>query len=101
MKDDDQIHNHGHGDEHGHGHDRKPHPEPPALFVDNESFHWDEKTITGKQLRVLASVPDDVQIFHKVPGKPDQEVKDNTPVDLTKVPGPDHFSTQPVRPQPG
>lgn len=73
----------------------------PELFVDNERYDWDQPTITGAQIRVLASLPDDVQIFHKVPGQPDDEVKDNTVVDLTKQQGPDRFSTQPVGSQAG
>lgn len=73
----------------------------PELFADNERYDWDEDTISGKQLRDLASLPDDVQIFHKIPGEPDKEVKDNTIVDLTKVHGPDHFWTQPAGSQAG
>ena len=77
------------------------HANRPELFVDNDRYDWDEETINGKQLRVLASLPDDVQIFHKIPGKPDEEVKDNTTVDLTKVHGPDHFWTRPAGSQAG
>lgn len=73
----------------------------PELIIDNERYDWDEETITGKQIRVLASLPDDVQIFHKVPGHPDDEVKDDTVVDLTKQNGPDRFSTQAVGSQAG
>ncbi|WP_215875527.1 multiubiquitin domain-containing protein [Acidithiobacillus ferruginosus] len=73
----------------------------PELIIDNERYDWDEETITGKQIRVLASLPDDVQIFHKVPGHPDEEVKDDTVVDLTKQKGPDRFSTQAVGSQAG
>jgi len=73
----------------------------PDVIVDNEGYEWDQNTITGAQLRVLASLPADVDIFHKVPGHPDQEVKDNTVVDLTLQKGPDRFSTQPVGSQAG
>lgn len=73
----------------------------PELFVDNDRYDWEEDTINGKQLRDLASLPDDVQIFHKIPGKPDEEVKDNTAVDLTKVHGPDRFWTRPAGSQAG
>lgn len=73
----------------------------PEVFIDNERYDWDEDTITGAQLRVLGSLPDDVQIFHKVPGHPDEEIKNDTVVDLTKQPGPDRFSTQPVGSQAG
>jgi len=73
----------------------------PEVFVDNERYEWKQDTITGAQLRVLASIPDSVQIFHKVPGHPDVEVKDDTVIDLKKQPGPDRFSTQPVGSQAG
>lgn len=73
----------------------------PELFIDNERYDWDEDTITGRQIRVLASLPDDVHIFHKVPGHPDQEIKDDSVVDLTKQKGPDRFWTQPVGSQAG
>lgn len=78
-------------------------PNRPELFIDNERYDGDEDTITitGRQIRVLASLPDDVQIFHKVPGHPDQEIKDDTVVDLTKQKGPDRFWTQPVGSQAG
>ena len=43
----------------------------PELFVDNERYDWDVKTISGAQIKELAGVPDDVQLFHKIPGQPD------------------------------
>lgn len=73
----------------------------PELFIDNDRYDWDSNTISGEQIRTLASLPEDVQIFHKVPGKPDQEVKDDTIIDLTLQKGPDRFSTQPVGSQAG
>lgn len=73
----------------------------PELFIDNERFDWDEETITGAQLRVLGGLPQDVEIFHKVPGHPDEEIKNETVVDLTKQPGPNRFSTQSVGSQAG
>jgi len=73
----------------------------PELFIDNERYDWNGDTITGAQLRELGSLPEDVQIFRKVPGHPDQEVKNETIIDLTEHPGPDRFSTQPVGSQAG
>lgn len=84
-----------------HDHDPKTHPNGPALFVDNEPYEWNGDSITGEQLRVLAGVPQDVEIFHKNPGHPDEEVKNDTIVDLTLQKGPDRFSTQPVGSQAG
>ncbi len=73
----------------------------PELFIDNERYDWDKDTITGAELRELGSLPDDVQIFWKVPSQPDVEVKNDTVVDLTEHPGPDRFSTQSVGSQAG
>lgn len=84
-----------------HDHDPKKHPNGPALFVDNEPYQWDGDTITGEQIRELAGAPQDVEIFHKIPGSPDEEVKDATVVNLTLQRGPDHFSTQSVGSQAG
>jgi hypothetical protein len=64
------------------------------LFVDGEKFDWDQPTITGAQLRTLASIPQGVQIFQQIPGKPDREVKDSTVANLEDHHGPAKFSTQ-------
>ncbi len=76
-------------------------PNKPELFIDNERYDWEKDLITGAELRTLASLPDDVQIFHKIPGQPESEVKNDTVVDLTEHPGPDRFSTQSVGSQAG
>ena len=73
----------------------------PEVFVDNERYDWDQNVITGAQLRVLAALPEDVNIFHKVPGHPDEEIRNDTVVDLTQQKGPDRFWTQPVGSQAG
>jgi hypothetical protein len=69
-------------------------PEKFLLFVDGDKYEWDKPTITGAQLRVLAAIPENAQIFLHVPGKPDIEIKNDTPVDLAKHPSPERFSTQ-------
>jgi hypothetical protein len=71
------------------------------LFVDNEKYAWDAETITGKQLHGLASIPEGVEIFLQVPGHRDQEIKDDTVVDLEKHKGPARFSTQSTGSQAG
>jgi hypothetical protein len=73
----------------------------PELFIDNEPFDWDEDVITGTELRELGSLPDDVDIYLKVPGQRDFHVGNDTAVDLTQHPGPDRFSTQSVGSQAG
>jgi E2/UBC family protein E/multiubiquitin len=67
----------------------------PEFFFDNEPQQWDKPTLTGKELRDKFSVPANVQIFQKVPGHKDREIKDETVVDLSG-PGPERFSTQSV-----
>lgn len=74
---------------------------PPELFIDNQPYDWDKPTITGSQIRVLGSLPQDVQIFQKIPSKPDREIKNDTVVTLKETKGPDRFSSQPVGSQAG
>lgn len=64
------------------------------LFVDGDKYEWDKDTITGAQLRTLAAIPQNAQIFLKVPGKPDLPVNNDTTIDLHKHHGPARFSTQ-------
>jgi hypothetical protein len=73
----------------------QPRHGPPKLFIDNQPFDWDKPTITGAEIRKLGGLPDNVQIFQKVPGKPDREIHNETKVDL-KGPGPERFSSQAV-----
>lgn len=73
----------------------------PELFVDNERYDWDEKTVSGAQIKELAGVPDDVQLFHKIPSQPDVLVNDCDEIDLDEIKGPDRFYTQCVGSQAG
>lgn len=66
----------------------------PELFVDNERYDWDKDMITGAEIRTLASVPDDADIFQHIPGEKDRPIADDTVVDLAEHPGPERFSTQ-------
>lgn len=66
----------------------------PALFVDNERYEWSADTITGEQLRDLASVPAGVLIYQKVPGHPDRPIDGGTVINLVERHSPEHFSTQ-------
>ena len=64
------------------------------VFVDGDKYEWEKSTINGAELRMLAAIPQNAQIFLKVPGKPDESVSDNTEIDLAKHHGPARFSTQ-------
>jgi len=71
------------------------------FFVDQEKFDWSKDTITGADLRTLAAVPNDVQIFQKIPGHPDFEITSTTIINLAEHQGPIHFSTQATGSQAG
>jgi hypothetical protein len=64
------------------------------LFIDGDKYTWDQDSITGAQLRVLGAIPEGVEIFLQVPGKPDQQILDNKSVNLKEHHGPARFSTQ-------
>jgi len=64
------------------------------VFVDNDKYEWEKSTITGAELRMLAAIPQNAQIYIKVPGKPDDPVNGDTTIDLAKHHGPARFSTQ-------
>lgn len=64
------------------------------VFVDGDKYEWEKSTITGAELRMLAAIPQNAQIYLKVPGKPDEPVSNDTTVDLAKHHGPARFSTQ-------
>ena len=64
-----------------------------ALMVDNEPYEWPSDSITGAQIRTLASVPDGVQVWKKNHGSPDSLVELATVIDLS-APGIERFSLQ-------
>lgn len=64
------------------------------VFVDGDKYEWEQSTISGAELRVLAAIPQSAQIYLKVPGKPDEPVENNTTIDLAVHHGPARFSTQ-------
>jgi hypothetical protein len=68
-------------------------PTQGFVFVDDKKYPWTGSTITGAQLRTLATIPDNVEVYQKVPGKPDRLIELTTTVDLT-APGVEKFSTQ-------
>lgn len=70
------------------------HPKKYQLFVDGDKYEWEKSTISGAELRVLAGIPDNAEIFLKVPGSRDADVFNDTIVDLEKHHGPAKFSTQ-------
>lgn len=73
----------------------------PEFFIDNERYDWDRESITAEELRTVAAIPADVQIFWKRPGQPDTEVVAGMVINLAEHPAPEHFSTQAVGSQAG
>lgn len=71
------------------------------IFVDHVKYAWPHETISGKQLRELANIPESAEIFLQVPGSPDKDITDNTVVDVAKHKGPPRFSTQSTGSQAG
>lgn len=69
-------------------------PKKYQLFVDNDKYEWEKSIITGSELRVLAGIPDNAEIYMKVPSKPDAAISNDTTIDLEKHHGPAKFSTQ-------
>lgn len=65
-----------------------------SVFVDGDKYEWEMSTIRGAELRTLAAIPQNAQIYLKVPGKPDEPVNNDTTVDLAGHHGPARFSTQ-------
>jgi hypothetical protein len=64
------------------------------VFVDGDKYEWENPTISGAELRMLAAIPQGAQIFLKVSGKPDDRIDDATVVNLANHHGPAKFSTQ-------
>ena len=63
------------------------------LIVDNTPYPWSESSITEQEIRDLAGLPDNVQIFQAIPSKPDRLVEPNDIISLDGK-GPERFSTQ-------
>jgi hypothetical protein len=64
------------------------------LFIDGDKYTWEPDLINGGQLRQLGAIPEGVDIFLQVPGKPDKSIADTTSINLKDHHGPARFSTQ-------
>jgi len=64
------------------------------VFVDGDKYEWEKATISGAELRAVAAIPENAQIYLKVPGSPDDPVNDDTTINLEEHHGPARFSTQ-------
>jgi len=73
---------------------------PFKIKIDNAPYEWVQSSIVEEELRELAGIPQNAQIFQKIPGQPDRQVKPGYPVDLTG-PGPEKFCSAVVGSQAG
>lgn len=73
---------------------------PFKIKIDNAPYEWNESTIDEVDLRELAAIPQNADIFQKIPGQPDKQVLPGFPVDLTG-PGPEKFCSAVVGSQAG
>jgi len=65
------------------------------LQIENDVYEWDSQFITGAQVRGLGpGIPDSMDLFLKVPGKPGRLIKNDDSVDLDEHPGIDKFYAQ-------
>jgi len=66
------------------------------FFVDDKRFEWDKPKITGAQIRELAHIDPNFQLFLEEPGpeKPDRLISNDQEVNLEE-PGVEKFYTVP------
>jgi hypothetical protein len=66
------------------------------IFIDGKQYEWDRQYISGTEIRGLASVGADVQVFLEEPGedKPDRVVPTDASINLDE-PGVEKFYTIP------
>lgn len=57
---------------------------PHEFFVDAKSYQSESGSITGAQIKQIASIPDTYQLFEEVEGDhPDRAISDSDSVDLS------------------
>ncbi len=62
--------------------------------IENTVYHWEAEFITGRQVRSLGpGIPDNMDLYLKVQGKPGRLVGNDESIDL-KMPGIEKFFSQ-------
>lgn len=81
---------------------RTPIADPPTaqdlslpVYIDNDKYVWDKYAISGAEVRELARLPDDVDLFLEVPGQPREPVENRQVIDVLRHIGPPRFHSQP------
>lgn len=63
--------------------------------VENETYEWDSRFITGAQVRALGpGIPESMDLFLKIHGQPGRLVKNDDSIDLEQQPGIEKFYAQ-------
>jgi len=69
-------------------------PKKFKFKIENTTYEWDNQFITGEQVRSVGpGIPDNMDLYLKVPGKPGKLIEKNDSVDLD-MPGIEKFYTQ-------
>lgn len=69
-------------------------PKKFKFKIENTTYEWDNQFITGEQVRSVGpGIPDTMDLYLKVPGKPGKLIEKNDSVDLD-MPGIEKFYTQ-------
>ncbi len=63
-----------------------------SIIIDHHHYEWPKSTITGREIKDLAGVPQSYGVWQDLAGPNDPPVKDDQVVDLSK-PGTDRFFT--------
>jgi hypothetical protein len=72
---------------------KEPGKEKYKILIDQKPFDWEDRFITGSQIKTLVGVPPKYGVWLKTTGpEPDKEINDNEQVDLEQ-PGREHFFT--------
>lgn len=65
------------------------------IQIENDVYEWDSQFITGAQVRTLGpGIPESMDLFLKIPGKPGRLIKNEDTVDLDEQPGIEKFYAQ-------
>jgi Multiubiquitin len=69
-------------------------PKEYKFKIENTMYEWESKFITGQQVRSVGpGIPDNMDLYLKVQGKPGRLVKNDESVDLS-TPGIEKFYSQ-------
>jgi hypothetical protein len=64
-----------------------PHPPHNHFFVDGKKYDTDQTTLTGQQIKTIANVPANYQLFVEGHGNdPDQAISDGQALDVGPPP---------------